>query len=107
MLRALSTAVLGGAILWYVLGWPAGTLFATGVCLSLLNAAAIALANGGLLDGKGSPWTHGASSGLRVIAVGAAPFAIVAGHGPVWNVIWYFAAFFGTQVLVMIRLVQR
>lgn len=94
-------------MLWYAFGWPAGTLFAMGIGVGLLNAAAIAAKNAGLLAGKGSVWTHGALSGVRVVAVGAAPFAMIVGHGPVWNVVWYFAAFFGTQVLVMVRLVQR
>ncbi|TAM61304.1 hypothetical protein EPN52_02945 [bacterium] len=93
--------------MWRALGWAAGTLFATGIVVGLLNAAAIAYKNGGLLDGKGSVWTHGALSGLRVIVVAALPFPIVAGHGPVWNVVWYFAGFFGAQALVMIRLAQR
>ncbi|TAM78163.1 hypothetical protein EPN44_01470 [bacterium] len=107
VIRALSVAVLGGSILWRALGWAAGTLFATGIVVGLLNAAAIAYKNAGLLDGKGSAWTHGALSGLRVVAVGAAPFAIIVGHGPVWDVVWYFAGFFGAQALVMFRLAQR
>ncbi|TAM86083.1 hypothetical protein EPN42_13870 [bacterium] len=107
IIRALSIAVFGGSILWRALGWAAGTLFAAGIVAGLLNAAAIAYKNAGLLDGKGSVWTHGALSGLRVVAVAAAPFAIIVGHGPVWNVVWYFAGFFGAQALVMIRLAQR
>jgi len=105
--RALSIAVLGGAVLWSVFGWMAGTLFAMGILVAILNAAAIAAKNGSLLDGRGSVWIHGALSGLRVVAVGAAPFAVVVGRGPAWDVVWYFAGFFGTQVLVMVRLAQR